>query len=70
MTALLTEAFKKASKLPEDIQDILAKEIIDEIEDEIRWDKSFGKSSPMLDSMVKEALDEYNAGKTKEGFDH
>ena len=40
MTVLLKEAFDKASKLPETLQDEIAKELLAEIEDEARWEKT------------------------------
>jgi len=70
MTTLLTEAFKKASTLPDKIQDQLAQEMITEIEWENRWDKSLFESGDKLDLLAEKALYEYKSGKTKEmGFD-
>ncbi len=70
MTTLLTEAFKKASTLPDKIQDQLAQEMITEIEWENRWDKSLTESGDKLDLLAEKALYEYKSGKTKEmGFD-
>jgi len=39
MTVLLEEAFDKVSKLPETLQDEIAKELLAEYEDEARWEK-------------------------------
>ena len=70
MTKLLAEAFDKASKLSEGIQDDLARQLIDEIEWEARWDKTLATSHEKLDRLADKALQEYRAGKTKEmGFD-
>jgi hypothetical protein len=38
MTELLTQAFEKASELPDDLQDHLALDVLEEIEGESRWD--------------------------------
>jgi hypothetical protein len=70
MTNLLAQAFQKASELPENIQDELASELLEEIEWESRWDKTLNDSQNALDQLAQKALDEYHAGKTKEmGFD-
>ena len=39
MTGLLKEAFDKVSKLPETLQDEIAKELLEELEAEARWKK-------------------------------
>ena len=70
MTALLQEAFQKASGLPEDVQELLAKELLDEIEWETRWDETLANSQPLLDQLTAKAMREYKEGKTEEkGFD-
>jgi ubiquinone biosynthesis protein Coq4 len=70
MTTLLTEAFQKASTLPEETQDQLAQEMIAEIEWENRWDKSLTESRDKLDLLAENALHEYKSGRTQEmGFD-
>ena len=70
MTTLLTEAFDKASKLPDTLQDELAKEFMEEIEWELRWDKTLSESQDVLDQMADKAIEDYEKGKTKEmGFD-
>jgi hypothetical protein len=70
MTNLLTQAFQKASELPENLQDELASELIEEIEWESRWDKTLAESQDKIDRLAQKAIDEYRSGKTKEmGFD-
>jgi hypothetical protein len=70
MTNLLTQAFQKASALPENLQDELAAELIEEIEWESRWDKTLDQSQDKIDQLAQKALEEYRSGKTKEmGFD-
>ncbi len=70
MTALLQEAFEKASSLPEDVQEILARELIEEIESESRWDKTLANSQPLLEQLTLKAMREYKEGRTEEkGFD-
>ena len=70
MTALLQVAFDKASALPSDVQELLAKELIEEIEWETRWDRTLADSQPVLDRLAEKAMREYRDGKTEEkGFD-
>ena len=70
MTSLLSEAFEKASRLPETLQDALAKELIAEIEGEVQWDETLSKSQELLDKMADKALQDYEDGKTRPmGFD-
>jgi hypothetical protein len=70
MTALLQEAFKKASALPTEVQELVAKELIEEIEWETRWDRTLAESQHVLDQLTTRAMQEYREGKTEEkGFD-
>ena len=65
MTKLLQQAFERASALPEKEQDVFAKFLISEIDEEAEWEESFASSQDELAHMAKEALTEYRAGKTK-----
>ena len=70
MTKLLSEAFQKASVLPESLQNELAQELLDEIEWEMKWDESLNNTTEKLDRLAEKALKEHAAGKTEEmGFD-
>ena len=70
MTKLLTHAFKKASRLSEDLQDQLAQELLEEMEGETRWDQTLADSQETLERLAEQAEQEFRAGKTKEmGFD-
>jgi len=70
MTKLLTEAFQKASCLPESLQDDIASQLLDEMEWESRWDETLSKSQDKVDQLADKALREYRAGRTREmGFD-
>jgi len=70
MTALLQEAFQKASALPEDVQELVARELLDEIEWEASWDRTLADSHPLLDRLTENAMREYRERKTEEkGFD-
>jgi len=70
MTALLQEVFQKASALPEVVQDMLAKELLQEIKWEDQWDITLENSQSALEKLTVKAMREYREGKTTEmGFD-
>ena len=66
MTKLLEQAIAKIKNLPDNEQDIIATIIIEEIEDEIKWEKAFADSQDILAKLAAEAMTEYRAGKTQE----
>ena len=66
MTELLEKAISQLKTLPHDEQNTMATIILDELEDESRWDESFSKSPYLLAKLASEAMEEYNAGKTEE----
>lgn len=66
MTDLLEKAFSQAKDLPEDQQDSIASLILEEIEDEIRWDEAFAKSQGVLERLAAEAEEEDRRGLTEE----
>ncbi len=65
MTHLLERAFSEASKLSELQQNVIAKWLIDEIDSEKRWDKTFAESEDLLGQLADEALTEFEQGKTR-----
>ncbi len=66
MTKLLEQAIAKVMQLPETEQDAIAAFILEELEDEARWDSAFSQSQDMLAKLAAEALAEDQAGKTQE----
>ena len=66
MTELLEQAIARLKTLPTDKQDAIATLILEEIEDERRWDESFARSPNLLAKLAAEAMVEYRAGKTQE----
>ncbi len=54
MTKLLAEAFEKASKLPENLQDELARELLEELAGEAQWDQTLADSDDALDKMAEQ----------------
>lgn len=65
MTKLLKEAFERASRLPDAEQDALAAILLDEIQDEARWQAAFRMSQTKLGKLGAEALAELRAGRAK-----
>ncbi len=65
MTKLLEEAFKKASQLREVERNALAKWLLEELEDEKKWEKEFSESEDVLDQLANEAVEEHRKGKAK-----
>ncbi len=65
MTDLLEKAFSKAARLPDDEQDAFARWLLDEIESERRWSRSFETSQRQLANLAREALKEDLAGRTE-----
>ncbi len=65
MTELLEKAFEKASALSDSEQDLFAAWILEELEDELRWNLAFAKSQAVLARLAEEALAEFEAGHTE-----
>ncbi|MCL0074381.1 hypothetical protein M1O50_05920 [Dehalococcoidia bacterium] len=65
MTKLLERAVEKTKKLPDSEQDAIAALILEELEDEMRWEKAFARSQDALAKLAQEAMAEHRAGKTK-----
>jgi hypothetical protein len=68
MTKMLEKAFAEASKLSEIEQNALAKWVLDELEDEKKWDKTFAESESVIDDLAGRALVGANLGKKR--FSH
>ncbi|MCA1993543.1 MAG: hypothetical protein LDL41_16100 [Coleofasciculus sp. S288] len=66
MTKLLEQAIARLKTLPANEQDAIAAMILEELEDEIRWDEAFKRSKDALAFLAGEAMAEYRAGKTQE----
>lgn len=66
MTELLEVAIAKLKTLPTDKQDAIATLILEELEEDRRWDESFARSPDLLAKLAAEAMAEYRAGKTQE----
>ena len=67
---LLEMAITEIRKLPEDKQDAIAALIIEELEDERRWDRAFSSSQDKLSKLAQRARADRSAGRAREmGFD-
>jgi len=66
MSKLLERAMKKARRLPDAEQDAIATIILEELEDEARWEQAFSKSQDALAKLAAEAMEEDRKGETKE----
>jgi hypothetical protein len=66
MTSLLENALREAARLPESEQDRIARLILDEIEDEARWQNSFEKSQDQLAALANAAREEIARGDVRE----
>lgn len=70
MTILLKDVFKKASQLSDDAQKLLAYQLLDDIEAELRWDDTLSKSQDNLEKMAEKARRDFKSGKVhQKGFD-
>jgi len=64
MTKLLEKAFEEASRLPEMDYHAFAKWVIDELQSERAWARTFAESEDVLDKLACEAIVEKRKGKT------
>ena len=70
MSTLLTKAIKRIETLPKALQDEIAEQLLMDIEEELRWEKTLAKPQSKLEILADKALEESIAGKTKKmGFD-
>lgn len=68
MTDLLERTITKLRDLSVEQQDAIAMMILEEIEDEVKWERSFERSQNLLAKLAGEAMVEHHAGKTQELF--
>ena len=67
---LLEMAITEVRKLPADRQDAIAALIIEELEDERRWDRALSSSQDKLSKLAQKARADRSAGRVREmGFD-
>ena len=66
MTELLEQALEKAKNLPDSEQDAIAAMILEELEDEAKWEKRFSVSKDSLAKLASEAMEEDRREETEE----
>ena len=66
MTNLLEKALRKAARLPAAEQDRIAQVILDEIEDETRWQAAFARSQDQLAALARAAREEIARGDVRD----
>lgn len=66
MTELLERAIAQLKTRSIDEQNAIANMILEELEEERKWDESFANSPDLLEKLAKEAMSEYYNGKTEE----
>ncbi len=66
MTELLEKAIARVAELSEDDQNQLAAWILEELESERRWSRTFEQSQEVLARLAEEALEEHHDGRTQE----
>ncbi len=65
MTQLLEQALAEVRKLSQQAQDAIAALILDELDDEKRWDVAFGRSHESLARLAAKVRQDIAAGRTK-----
>ncbi|MGB3788182.1 MAG: hypothetical protein WA949_09235 [Phormidesmis sp.] len=65
MTEPLKQAIEHPKSLDADKQDVIAALIMEELEDEAKWDTTFASSQNLLADLATEAMAEYNSGQTQ-----
>lgn len=66
MTTLLEKALRKTARLPAAEQDRIAQVILDEIEDEARWQATFARSQDQLAALARAARKEIARGDVRD----
>lgn len=65
MTKLLERAVKRVQTLSDSEQNAIATMILEEIEDEAQWEKSFAHTQGLLARLADEAMADDHAGRTE-----
>lgn len=65
MTELLEQAIARVKTLSVNEQNAIAAIILEELEDDRRWDEAFARSPDALAKLAATAMAEYHAGKTQ-----
>jgi hypothetical protein len=63
MTATLRKAFSRASDLPAQTQEVLAEQLLEDIDGELKWDATLANSQSLLEKMAKKAAEAKKRGR-------
>jgi hypothetical protein len=70
MTTALAHAFEKASNLPRSAQNQLARQLLQDIDGELKWDDALVRSQDLLEKLATKARKAKRLGKTiRKSFD-
>lgn len=65
MTGLMEAALRRIERLSPDEQDAIASQIIETLDDEQAWTRTFREDPEKLRRLAREALDEHHRGETR-----
>jgi len=65
MTALMKEAFRRVESLSREEQDAVAFQILEMLDDEGAWARSFRERPAKMRALAREALEEHRRGETR-----
>ncbi len=65
MTGMLEEALRRVASLSPEEQDAIASQILESLDDEEAWARSFREKPELLRTLAKEALEEHRRGETR-----
>jgi hypothetical protein len=65
MTGLLEEALRRVESLSREEQDAIASQIIETLDDEEAWARSFREKPALLRFLAREAMQEHRRGETR-----
>jgi hypothetical protein len=65
MTELLERALRRLESLTSEEQDAIASQIMEALDNEEAWARSFQEKPAVLRSLAREALDEHRRGETR-----
>ncbi len=65
MTTLLSKAIARIETLPKEIQDEIAEQLLEDLENELAWQKTPAQPQPKLRKLAEQAIRQSDEGKTK-----
>ena len=65
MTGLLEKALRRVESLSQEEQDAIASQIMETLDDEEAWARSFREKPALLRSLSREAFEEHRRGETR-----